>query len=69
MANNYDPEACVDDDEFYDDLHDVKNKEYLHEDQTLIYVFVSIIVLTTFVIVVNDQDDIKNLRDFCLSNL
>jgi hypothetical protein len=62
----YDPEACVD--EFsYESKNNIINKD---DDPTLMYVFVSIIVLTTFVFVyINDQEDIKNLRDFCLSNL
>jgi len=67
----YDPEACVDE-FYYNDLNTKKNiinKDDDH-DPTLMYVFVSIIVLTTFVFVyINDQEDIKNLRDFCLSNL
>lgn len=62
----YDPEACVD--EFSYESKNNINKD--DDDPTIMYVFVSIIILTTFVfVVVNDQDDIKNLRDFCLSNL
>ncbi len=66
MKNKYDPEACINDDVF-DEFDGSNEKEY--EDLTVMYVFVSIIVLTTFLFVVHENDDVKNLRDFCLSNL
>jgi hypothetical protein len=61
--DTYDPESC-------DDVHvHIVSKKEEFEDLTLMYVFVSIIVLSTFLFVVVEQDDVKNLRDFCLSNL
>ena len=66
MENNYDPEACINNDGF-DYPTKLNKKDY--EDLTIVYVFVSIIVLTTFLFVIYDNDDVKNLRDFCLSNL
>lgn len=59
---NYDPEAC-------DDLFDYD--EYVKKDTddiTPVYIFVSIIVLTTFLYIIIENDDAKNLRNFCLSN-
>jgi hypothetical protein len=64
MNYYYDPEACVDDGDDDDETY----AKPLEEDITPVYIFVSIIVLTTFLYVVNENDDAKNLRDFCLSN-
>lgn len=61
---NYDPEACVSDILHDDNDYDSKNVD----DITPVYIFVSIIVLTTFLYIIIENDDAKNLRDFCLSN-